>query len=166
MFYFFFFQAEDGIRDLIVTGVQTCALPICGRRRGHVDGDEAVRRADLGEAPQHARPEQRRDARDGGAAEAHGFAGFAVRARRFGVFLLAAAWRLTSASSRSRTSMRARARLNSERVGTFMVRSACATAWSIHSLPRTAACMARMKRGLLMSSFETWVKNSSPRARR
>src|SRR5690349_24348930 len=27
---FFFFQAEDGIRDLYVTGVQTCALPICG----------------------------------------------------------------------------------------------------------------------------------------
>src|SRR2546430_3076794 len=27
--YFFFFQAEDGIRDLTVTGVQTCALPIC-----------------------------------------------------------------------------------------------------------------------------------------
>src|SRR3989440_3714966 len=27
-YYFFFFQAEDGIRDLIVTGVQTCALPI------------------------------------------------------------------------------------------------------------------------------------------
>src|SRR2546421_4988199 len=25
---FFFLQAEDGIRDLIVTGVQTCALPI------------------------------------------------------------------------------------------------------------------------------------------
>src|SRR5205085_9361953 len=24
------FQAEDGIRDLTVTGVQTCALPICG----------------------------------------------------------------------------------------------------------------------------------------
>src|SRR2546430_2721055 len=29
---FFFFQAEDGIRDLTVTGVQTCALPICNRR--------------------------------------------------------------------------------------------------------------------------------------
>src|SRR3989440_6866288 len=29
--FFFFFQAEDGIRDLIVTGVQTCALPICAR---------------------------------------------------------------------------------------------------------------------------------------
>src|SRR5688572_31432176 len=28
---FFFFQAEDGIRDLTVTGVQTCALPICVR---------------------------------------------------------------------------------------------------------------------------------------
>src|SRR6266567_8043054 len=27
--YCFFFQAEDGIRDLTVTGVQTCALPIC-----------------------------------------------------------------------------------------------------------------------------------------
>src|SRR2546427_2701835 len=27
---FFFFQAEDGIRDLTVTGVQTCALPILG----------------------------------------------------------------------------------------------------------------------------------------
>src|SRR2546426_11446299 len=35
---FFFFQAEDGIRDYKVTGVQTCALPIydgtrCGKRR-------------------------------------------------------------------------------------------------------------------------------------
>src|SRR5438552_16912872 len=29
---FFFFQAEDGIRDDLVTGVQTCALPICRRR--------------------------------------------------------------------------------------------------------------------------------------
>src|SRR5438093_5611646 len=27
-FFFFFFQAEDGIRDWSVTGVQTCALPI------------------------------------------------------------------------------------------------------------------------------------------
>src|SRR6266496_4689234 len=29
---YFFFQAEDGIRVLYVTGVQTCALPICQRR--------------------------------------------------------------------------------------------------------------------------------------
>src|SRR5687768_17835643 len=28
LFFFFFFQAEDGIRDVAVTGVQTCALPI------------------------------------------------------------------------------------------------------------------------------------------
>src|SRR5436189_464137 len=29
LFFFFFFQAEDGIRDTSVTGVKTCALPIC-----------------------------------------------------------------------------------------------------------------------------------------
>src|SRR3989475_10595020 len=34
MFVFFFFQAEDGIRDLTVTGVQTCALPISGSLPG------------------------------------------------------------------------------------------------------------------------------------
>src|SRR6478736_7185266 len=33
LFFFFFFQAEDGIRDLTVTGVQTCALPIFARGR-------------------------------------------------------------------------------------------------------------------------------------
>src|SRR3989454_12730897 len=32
LFSFFFFQAEDGIRDYKVTGVQTCALPIWWRR--------------------------------------------------------------------------------------------------------------------------------------
>src|SRR5207247_9677055 len=31
LFFFFFFQAEDGIRDPLVTGVQTCALPISRR---------------------------------------------------------------------------------------------------------------------------------------
>src|SRR5205085_9240550 len=34
LLFFFFFQAEDGIRDLTVTGVQTCALPICARGAG------------------------------------------------------------------------------------------------------------------------------------
>src|SRR3712207_4342058 len=34
LFFFFFFQAEDGIRDIGVTGVQTCALPICPHRAG------------------------------------------------------------------------------------------------------------------------------------
>src|SRR3712207_6902543 len=32
--YFFFFQAEDGIRDIGVTGVQTCALPIYRAPKG------------------------------------------------------------------------------------------------------------------------------------
>src|SRR5206468_9221684 len=35
----FFFQAEDGIRDLIVTGVQTCALPIF--RAGQTNFEQA-----------------------------------------------------------------------------------------------------------------------------
>src|SRR5437763_8654415 len=34
---FFFFQAEDGIRDTSVTGVQTCALPISHRRSAPAD---------------------------------------------------------------------------------------------------------------------------------
>src|SRR6266446_7709899 len=36
LFFFFFFQAEDGIRDYKVTGVQTCALPIFGGPSGSV----------------------------------------------------------------------------------------------------------------------------------
>src|SRR2546430_12135073 len=36
---FFFFQAEDGIRDLTVTGVQTCALPISNVRVLVVDNN-------------------------------------------------------------------------------------------------------------------------------
>src|SRR3712207_2538944 len=40
---FFFFQAEDGIRDIGVTGVQTCALPISARvADGHRRVDAAV----------------------------------------------------------------------------------------------------------------------------
>src|SRR2546429_624922 len=35
MIIFFFFQAEDGIRDVAVTGVQTCALPISGGLRSN-----------------------------------------------------------------------------------------------------------------------------------
>src|SRR2546422_10078169 len=44
VFFFFFFQAEDGIRDVAVTGVQTCALPISGARAG------AARRSHLSPA--------------------------------------------------------------------------------------------------------------------
>src|SRR5438094_4051922 len=39
LLFFFFFLAEDGIRDRTVTGVQTCALPIC------VGGEEVDRLA-------------------------------------------------------------------------------------------------------------------------
>ena len=35
---FFFFQAEDGIRDDLVTGVQTCALPIFYKLSEFVEG--------------------------------------------------------------------------------------------------------------------------------
>src|SRR2546422_5250115 len=60
VFSFFFFQAEDGIRDVAVTGVQTCALPISGFEEAaaaiaawvHFDGCEAERgepRRDRGE---------------------------------------------------------------------------------------------------------------------
>src|SRR5215471_21751141 len=38
LFFFFFFQAEDGIRDLYVTGVQTCALPISGISANEASG--------------------------------------------------------------------------------------------------------------------------------
>src|SRR5207253_8613817 len=50
----FFFQAEDGIRDGHVTGVQTCALPICAaRRKSECRRDEPPRRNF--ERPQHRR---------------------------------------------------------------------------------------------------------------
>src|SRR3712207_8802542 len=42
---FFFFQAEDGIRDIGVTGVQTCALPISDRR---LVADATLARSGLG----------------------------------------------------------------------------------------------------------------------
>src|SRR5712675_2216340 len=45
-FLFFFFQAEDGIRDVAVTGVQTCALPIStpieAQTRAETLADKAV----------------------------------------------------------------------------------------------------------------------------
>src|ERR1039457_7457909 len=47
---FFFFQAEDGIRDYKVTGVQTCALPICIRWIPH----HARGAASRGCSPRHA----------------------------------------------------------------------------------------------------------------
>ena len=42
---FFFFQAEDGIRDIGVTGVQTCALPISVTSNLCFDRDEIIERS-------------------------------------------------------------------------------------------------------------------------
>src|SRR2546422_8464964 len=43
LLFFFFFQAEDGIRDVAVTGVQTCALPIyCNALSGSPNNDAAA----------------------------------------------------------------------------------------------------------------------------
>src|SRR5687767_15508285 len=42
----FFFQAEDGIRDKLVTGVQTCALPISYHEAGHAVVMNAIPEAD------------------------------------------------------------------------------------------------------------------------
>src|SRR5476649_2903275 len=54
--HFFFFQAEDGIRDHCVTGVQTCALPIFhGHREGKARATRRERANRLG-----ARSEERR----------------------------------------------------------------------------------------------------------
>src|SRR2546430_1560728 len=61
--FFFFFQAEDGIRDLTVTGVQTCALPICRlpqSRQQHVGEIEA---GDQEDDDRHAE-QHGRDSRD------------------------------------------------------------------------------------------------------
>src|SRR5205823_10336171 len=51
----FFFQAEDGIRDKLVTGVQTCALPIFPSLSAHTFATVSVRRASLLSPPSSAR---------------------------------------------------------------------------------------------------------------
>src|SRR3989449_4816688 len=55
--HFFFFQAEDGIRDVAVTGVQTCALPILARifGKGAKERIVPVGRRALGQAALYAR---------------------------------------------------------------------------------------------------------------
>src|SRR5256884_6253093 len=52
----FFFQAEDGIRDVAVTGVQTCALPICDRARRVSAGRGLARRVVGGAGGRRDRP--------------------------------------------------------------------------------------------------------------
>src|SRR5262249_59993427 len=85
--FFFFFQAEDGIRDWSVTGVQTCALPISqglaqaprageraagavGRRGGRrKEGQRRLQRDSRPAGQEHpvgARSEERRGGEEGG----------------------------------------------------------------------------------------------------
>src|SRR2546430_3042734 len=72
--FFFFFQAEDGIRDLTVTGVQTCALPISRSDRARtnlrIGGCDDAKEAAVGTAARLDRPVGRQPA--AGAAPADG----------------------------------------------------------------------------------------------
>src|SRR2546425_13366817 len=74
--WFFFFQAEDGIRDKLVTGVQTCALPICPEdvacrggheEQPHAEQAEPSEELDHGELPHRGGqlPDGRGGLRDG-----------------------------------------------------------------------------------------------------
>src|SRR5688500_20410686 len=78
LYFFFFFQAEDGIRDYKVTGVQTCALPISlvasdigvctvGRERRDVRVDERAGAEPRGLEVRRvaARSEERRVGKEG-----------------------------------------------------------------------------------------------------
>src|SRR2546422_5093943 len=73
---FFFFQAEDGIRDVAVTGVQTCALPISSQQRAKQAWDACVFQDEVVGVPikqkgqtveyrkdEHMRPETRSEER-------------------------------------------------------------------------------------------------------
>src|SRR5205823_11578914 len=68
---FFFFQAEDGIRDKLVTGVQTCALPI-----SRVEGVHAVLIGEDLEAGGAYRSELEAEAERLGVADRVVFAGY------------------------------------------------------------------------------------------
>src|SRR2546430_4690965 len=72
--WFFFFQAEAGIRDLTVTGVQTCALPIWLHSDPPAEGGRLADRAS-GIRPQ---PEDGLPRRHGGGAATRGAAWHAV----------------------------------------------------------------------------------------
>src|SRR5688572_31991565 len=63
MLYFFFFQAEDGIRDLTVTGVQTCALPISRLWGRQGDAARRRRRQDARQEGRRRQPADRQQAR-------------------------------------------------------------------------------------------------------
>src|SRR3989449_8101837 len=90
---FFFFQAEDGIRDVAVTGVQTCALPIFGAYQaiqqnlavlaGHaaaadIAAAHAFRAADWGDAAFEIGVAKVRDRKSTRLNSSHGYISYAV----------------------------------------------------------------------------------------
>src|SRR2546429_7383022 len=75
---FFFFQAEDGIRDVAVTGVQTCALPIW-RRAGGGSVPRLLEESAVGEAHRHAQHSGRgQDRKSTRLNSSHGYISYAV----------------------------------------------------------------------------------------
>src|SRR5690625_6370056 len=92
--YFFFFQAEDGIRDGHVTGVQTCALPISRRvlqRTRLLSGAGTVRdprprhpaaRPRTGDLPLQRLPEDRKSTRLNSSHVAISYAVFCLKKKR------------------------------------------------------------------------------------
>src|SRR5206468_9196513 len=88
-----FFQAEDGIRDLIVTGVQTCALPISNKiepRSGNVSNNGSENRAapgrtsrwSSGNAPESLSTSTSRRAKGAAATNSRGAFQFSHKAAR------------------------------------------------------------------------------------
>src|SRR2546422_6415637 len=80
LYFVFFFQAEDGIRDVAVTGVQTCALPIYRRHTGR----SSERRARLCAGQEDVDPVERRrlglrlDRKSTRLNSSHGYISYAV----------------------------------------------------------------------------------------
>src|SRR5256885_3009762 len=60
--FFFFFQAEDGIRDYKVTGVQTCALPISLTVPAYMHGSPIIVSADRAGKAAHEPPKKKEHA--------------------------------------------------------------------------------------------------------
>src|SRR5687768_17969012 len=80
---FFFFQAEDGIRDVAVTGVQTCALPISavvlvGRQHLVTGGEIDAELRDLQRLARVARDGQLLDRKSTRLNSSHGYISYAV----------------------------------------------------------------------------------------
>src|SRR5688500_20394500 len=86
---YFFFQAEDGIRDYKVTGVQTCALPIYGGERGEHAAADVLETEDVVERRRRldrevAQIDRRGRARGGGCGAGGGGIGRASGRERVG----------------------------------------------------------------------------------